>query len=79
MAAARELSAHGPACEGFACDVTDLSSVNGLGAHLRDRYGRIDILVNNAGIGGPDSLLHELSPDAWDAMFNTNVRGAFST
>jgi NAD(P)-dependent dehydrogenase (short-subunit alcohol dehydrogenase family) len=75
-AAAGEVSAHGR-CEGITCDVTDLSSVNGLGTHLRNRYGRVDILVNNAGIGSPDSLLHELSPAAWDALFDTNVRGVF--
>ena len=44
---------------------------------MRDRYGRVDILVNNAGIGGPASLLHELDPQAWDAIFHTNVRGVF--
>ena len=75
--AARELSAHGPACEGIACDVTNLTSVNQLAAHLRHRYGRVDVLVNNAGIGGPASLLHELSPEAWDQIFDTNVRGVF--
>lgn len=75
--AARELSAHGPACEGIACDVTNLNSVNELASHLRQRYGRVDILVNNAGVGGPASMLHELSPEAWDQIFDTNVRGVF--
>lgn len=76
-AAARELSAHGTACEGHACDVTSLSSVDGLATHLRDKYGQIHTLVNNAGIGGPASLLHELAPEKWDEIFDTNVRGAF--
>jgi len=35
--------------------------------------------VNNAGIGGPPSLLHELNPEAWDEIFDTNVRGVFYT
>ena len=77
IAAAAELSAHGPECEGFVCNVTSLASVMALGTHLREKYGRVDILVNNAGIGGPSSLLHELKPDDWDAIFDTNVRGAF--
>ncbi|HEY4961069.1 MAG TPA: SDR family oxidoreductase [Terriglobales bacterium] len=76
-AAARELSSRGPACEGVVCDVTDLASVTALGTRLREKYGRVDILVNNAGIGGPPTLLHELDPDQWDAMFHTNVRGVF--
>src|SRR5215469_17799287 len=76
-AAARELSAHGPACEGMACDVTSLSAVDALAAHVRQKYGHIEILVNNAGIGGPASLLHDLAPEKWDDIFDTNVRGVF--
>ena len=69
--------AKGMACEGIVCDVTDLNSVNELGARLRDRYGRVDVLVNNAGVGEQSSLLHELKPESWDRIFNTNVRGAY--
>ncbi len=63
--------------EGVGCDVTDLASVETLGDHLRKTYGRVDILVNNAGIGGPPGLLHELPPDDWEAIFNTNLRGVY--
>jgi 3-oxoacyl-[acyl-carrier protein] reductase len=76
-AAARELSAHGPACEGVVCDVSSLDSVNTLEGHLRRQYGKIHILVNNAGIGGPSSLLHDLPPGKWNEIFDTNVRGVF--
>jgi 3-oxoacyl-[acyl-carrier protein] reductase len=76
-AAARELSVHGPACEGHPCDVTSLSSVDGLATHLRHKYERIHILVNNAGVGGPASPLHELAPEKWNEIFDTNVRGVF--
>jgi 3-oxoacyl-[acyl-carrier protein] reductase len=77
QAAANELSSIEPACEGIACDVTDLASVMALGAHVRERYRRVDILVNNAGISGPPTLLHELNPDDWGRLFDTNVRGVF--
>ena len=76
-AAARELSVHGPSCEGVACDVTSLSGVDALAGHLRDKYRRVNILVNNAGIGGPAALLHELPPEKWNDIFDTNVRGVF--
>lgn len=76
-AAAKELSVRGPRCEGIVCDVTDLASVTALGNWLRERYGRVDILVNNAGVGGSGSLLHELDPNEWDAIFDTNVRGMY--
>ena len=75
--AAHGLSGKGIACEGLVCDVTDLNSVNELGSRLRDRYGRVDVLVNNAGVGEQASLLHELKPEAWERIFNTNVRGVY--
>jgi len=77
QAAARELSSHGPGCEGVVCDVTELASVTALGTRLREKYGHVDILVNNAGTAGPPCLLHELNPKDWDAIFDTNVRGVF--
>jgi 3-oxoacyl-[acyl-carrier protein] reductase len=74
---ARDLQALGHRAEGIGCDVTDLASVEALAERLRGSYGRVDILVNNAGIGGPSGLLHELGPDEWDAVFNTNLRGVY--
>ncbi len=38
--------------------------------------GRIDILVNNAGITR-DDLLIRMTPEAWDAVIDLNLRGAF--
>jgi NAD(P)-dependent dehydrogenase (short-subunit alcohol dehydrogenase family) len=75
--AARELSGKGIACEGLVCDVTELNSVNELGGRIRDRYGRVDVIVNNAGVGEQPSLLHELKPEGWERIFNTNVRGVY--
>jgi 3-oxoacyl-[acyl-carrier protein] reductase len=72
-----ELRSRGPKCEGIVCDVSNLASVTEFGTRLRETYGRVDVLVNNAGIGGSASLLHELDPKEWDAIFHTNVRGAF--
>ena len=74
---AKELTKEGHRCEGVVCDLTDLDSVNAMGQRLRRDYGRADILVNNAGIGGPSGMLHELAPDDWDAVFNTNLRGVY--
>jgi 3-oxoacyl-[acyl-carrier protein] reductase len=74
---ARDLTNRGYRAEGLGCDVTDLASVEALGEHLRSSFGRVDILVNNAGIGGPPGMLHELAPDEWEAIFNTNLRGVY--
>jgi NAD(P)-dependent dehydrogenase (short-subunit alcohol dehydrogenase family) len=40
------------------------------------RFGRIDILFNNAGICAY-GLAHELTEDAWDAMLDINLKGAW--
>ena len=39
-------------------------------------FGRIDILVNNAGIT-KDGLLMKMSEDDFDAVVDTNLKGAF--
>lgn len=74
---ASDLTSRGHRAKGVGCDVTDLTSVEALGEHLRSTYGRIDILVNNAGIGGPSGMLHELAPADWEAILNTNLRGVY--
>ena len=59
------------------CDVTDLKSVEALARHIETTFRRLDILVNNAGIGGDSGPLHELAPDMWDDVLNTNLRGVY--
>lgn len=59
------------------CDVTDLRSVERMAAQIEQECGRIDILVNNAGIGGFGGPLHQMPPEAWDQVLNTNLRGVF--
>lgn len=40
--------------------------------------GKIDVLVNNAGITR-DNLIMRMSEDDWDAVLDTNLKGAFLT
>jgi 3-oxoacyl-[acyl-carrier protein] reductase len=44
---------------------------------VEQSQGRLDILINNAGVGGFGGPLHELPPDAWDRILNTNLRGVY--
>ena len=74
---ADEISRAGGKCETAVCDVTDLRSVENLAKRVENRFRRTDILVNNAGIGGPGGPLHQMSPEAWDKVMNTNLRGVF--
>ena len=57
--------------------MADLRSVESVGERVERTFGRLDILVNNAGIMGPQGPLYQLSPDRWDQVFNTNLRGVF--
>jgi NAD(P)-dependent dehydrogenase (short-subunit alcohol dehydrogenase family) len=59
------------------CDVTDLDSVESLAGRIERTFHRLDILVNNAGIGVAGGPLHQLAPDDWDRVLNTNLRGVY--
>jgi len=67
----------GGQCEAVECDVCDLPAVEALARRVEQTFGRLDILVNNAGIGGFGGPLHELPPEQWDAVLNTNLRGVY--
>ncbi|MEJ2688412.1 MAG: 3-oxoacyl-[acyl-carrier-protein] reductase [Deltaproteobacteria bacterium] len=43
---------------------------------ILEKHGQIDILVNNAGIT-KDGLLATMKEESWDAVLDTNLKGAF--
>jgi NAD(P)-dependent dehydrogenase (short-subunit alcohol dehydrogenase family) len=73
---AQECRALGVDCLTFAADVRDEAAVSAAVTATIERFGRIDILFNNAGICGY-GLAHELTEDAWDAMLDINLKGAW--
>jgi NAD(P)-dependent dehydrogenase (short-subunit alcohol dehydrogenase family) len=73
---ADECRAIGVECLTFAADVRDDPAVSAAVQATADRFGRIDVLFNNAGICGY-GLAHELTEDAWDAMLDINLKGAW--
>jgi 3-oxoacyl-[acyl-carrier protein] reductase len=77
QAAAEKLSqATGGTCLGFGADVSKSAEVDALFSEMLDSTKRLDILVNNAGIA-KDSLLMRMSEEDWDAVLDTNLKGAF--
>lgn len=60
----------------FVADVRDDLAVTAAVDGTMDAFGRIDVLFNNAGICAY-GLAHELTEDAWDAMLDINVKGAW--
>jgi len=59
------------------CDVRELRSVETAAARVDQRFGRVDILVNNAGVGGFGGPLHQMPPESWEQVLNTNLRGVY--
>jgi 3-oxoacyl-[acyl-carrier protein] reductase len=59
------------------CNVAELRSVEAVAAQVERDCGRVNILVNNAGIGGFGGPLHQMPPEAWEQVLNTNLRGVF--
>jgi len=60
----------------YAVDVADAKSVNHAAEKILAEAGRVDILCNNAGITR-DGLLMRMSDEDWDAVLDTNLKGAF--
>ena len=74
---ARSIAQAGGRAQVYECDVSDLGSVESLARQVRSSLGRMDILVNNAAVGAPGVPLHELPPEKWEQIFNTNLRGVY--
>src|SRR5271155_22703 len=73
---AGEVRALGRKAWAFAVDVADSASVNAAAEKILAEAGKVDILVNNAGVTR-DGLLMRMSEADWDAVLNTNLKGAF--
>jgi 3-oxoacyl-[acyl-carrier protein] reductase len=76
-ATAAAISQAGGRTEVVECDVSRLDSVEALAARVGRTFDHVHILVNNAGIGGFGGPLHQLQPQAWDDILNTNLRGVY--
>jgi 3-oxoacyl-[acyl-carrier protein] reductase len=74
--AAGEVRALGRKAWAHAVDVADAAAVAAVAEKILAEAGRVDILVNNAGVTR-DGLLMRMSDEDWDAVVNTNLKGAF--
>lgn len=70
-------AARSDASKAYAVDVSDHASVQSVGAHILEEFGRVDILINNAGVTR-DGLSIRMSVEDWDTVVNTNLKGAFN-
>lgn len=60
------------------CNVAVEAECKAMMEQIVETYGKLDILVNNAGITR-DNLLMRMSEEDYDAVLNTNLKGAFHT
>ena len=75
-ACAAELRRDGGTARGCAADVTSLPDMQMLADTAAAAHGGIDILCANAGIF-PQARIEDLSPEGWDHVMATNLKGTF--
>ena len=63
---------------GVSVDVATHADCGRLVETALQRWGRLDILVNCAGMSGPQSLIRDLEPAAFDEVMRTNLYSIYS-
>jgi NAD(P)-dependent dehydrogenase (short-subunit alcohol dehydrogenase family) len=65
-------------CNSFAvqADVSDIESIKKMFEEVKNQWGKLDIMVNNAGIL-QFKPFEQITPQDWDQMINTNLRGQY--
>lgn len=75
--AAAQLADAGIDALALQADNRDVAALEAACTQLLRQWGRLDILVNNAGISGRGLALEDIDETAFDAMYQTHVKGAF--
>src|SRR4051794_25839546 len=75
-ALADEIRAGGGEAITLSLDVADVAAVRAAADEIEQRLGPIGILVNNAGVSR-QKRLEDIEEDEWDAVLDTNLKGAF--
>ena len=72
-----ELEALGVRALSAQCDVAQTEAAAEMVKQTKDAFGRIDFLINNAGITR-DQLILRMKEEDWDAVVDTNLKGAWN-
>ena len=72
-----QIQSDGTRALAFQADVTDFAAAEAMVKAVKSEFGSVDYLVNNAGITR-DKLIMMMSPDDWDAVVDTNLKGPFN-
>lgn len=73
-----EIQAAGGKAIAIGADLRNLAAIDAMFAAIDGELSgsRLDILINNAGVGGGGTV-ESVDPDAFDRLFETNVKGLF--
>ena len=72
-----EIEALGVRCLASQGDVANTEAAAEMVKQTKDAFGRIDFLINNAGIVR-DTLILRMKEEDWDAVIDTNLKGAWN-
>ena len=61
----------------ISCDASLSGDIARAFAQIDERWGALDGLVHLAGFTPPPVALRDTDENAWDAVMNVNIRGAF--
>ena len=59
------------------CDVANTAAAAEFVGQVKEAFGTVDYLINNAGITR-DQLILRMKEDDWDAVIDTNLKGAWN-
>ena len=68
---------YGVQARAYRCDVASFEETKATVAAIKADFGTAHILVNNAGVT-KDGLLAMMGEGSWDAVLDTNLKGAFN-
>lgn len=72
-----QITADGGTAEAVQCNVSDFAASEAFVKQVLEKYKKVDILVNNAGVTR-DNLIMRMSEEDYDAVLDTNLKGAFN-
>ena len=72
-----EIESLGVKCYAAQCDVANTEAATEFCKQVKEEFGTVDFLINNAGITR-DGLILRMKEDDWDAVIDTNLKGAWN-
>lgn len=73
----QQLTALGQDVMTVSADVSNRGQVARMIQEVEARFGAVDVLVNNAGIAIPLTRLVDYTDEAWERIFQINIKGMF--